>query len=192
MYELLGRGVEAGSGTVEPTSGKEGTMSADREVSRRLFLGALGAGSLARRAEAAAKKGDLPTTSRRVEKLFKAPGEMPNGLQTTADGLWVLDQKETNKTERRRRVDEEGAAVCRTRPVMCVAVNVEAADSQGGKTAQVLSQPICCRQPDNIYRDVVQSQTSRVARDQGAHLFRVLYGIAVRLNAPTRPGLGGE
>ena len=80
-------------------------MSATREISRRLFLGALGVTSLAYRAEAAAKKGDLPTTSRRVEKLFKAPGEMPNGLQTTDDGLWILDQKDPNKVHKVRYED---------------------------------------------------------------------------------------
>ena len=80
-------------------------MSANRDVSRRLFLGALGVTGLAQRAEAAAKKGDLPTTSRRVEKLFKAPGEMPNGLQTTDDGLWVLDQKDPNKVHKVRYED---------------------------------------------------------------------------------------
>ncbi len=80
-------------------------MPTTRALSRRLFLGALGVTSLAQRAEAAAKKGDLPTTSRRVEKLFLAPGEMPNGLQTTADGLWILDQKDPNKVHKVRYED---------------------------------------------------------------------------------------
>lgn len=30
----------------------------------------------------------------KVETAFKSPGPQPNGLQATADGLWILDQKD--------------------------------------------------------------------------------------------------
>jgi hypothetical protein len=29
----------------------------------------------------------------KVERMFKTPGPQPNGLQATAEGLWILDQK---------------------------------------------------------------------------------------------------
>jgi streptogramin lyase len=29
----------------------------------------------------------------RVERMFKTPGPQPNGLQATAEGLWILDQR---------------------------------------------------------------------------------------------------
>ena len=35
----------------------------------------------------------------RVEKLFKSPGSHPNGLQSTPDGLWCIDQAD-NKVYR--------------------------------------------------------------------------------------------
>lgn len=35
---------------------------------------------------------DLPTRSAKVETVFRSPGPQPNGLQATADGLWILDQ----------------------------------------------------------------------------------------------------
>jgi hypothetical protein len=48
---------------------------------RQLIAGAFGA-VIARAAERTPK----------VETVFKSPGPRPNGLQATADGLWILDQ----------------------------------------------------------------------------------------------------
>lgn len=69
----------------------------DRAVSRRAFLagvaGTVAAAKLARAQEA-------PTTTRRVEKLYKVAGSKePNDLQFVPEGLWVLDQVDqpTNK-----------------------------------------------------------------------------------------------
>ena len=28
----------------------------------------------------------------KVETVFKSPGQQPNGLQATAEGLWIMDQ----------------------------------------------------------------------------------------------------
>src|SRR5262245_43329061 len=33
----------------------------------------------------------------KVEVAFKSPGPKPNGLQATKDGLWIMDQGESNK-----------------------------------------------------------------------------------------------
>jgi len=35
---------------------------------------------------------DVPERRRKVETVFKSPGPKPNGLQATAEGLWILDQ----------------------------------------------------------------------------------------------------
>jgi streptogramin lyase len=40
----------------------------------------------------AAAKIDVPTRSVQVAQAFKSPGPKPNGLQATAEGLWILDQ----------------------------------------------------------------------------------------------------
>lgn len=45
----------------------------------------------------AGEKDQLPTVRKRIEKVFLAPGKMPNGLQAVADGLWILDQEDPNK-----------------------------------------------------------------------------------------------
>src|SRR4051812_12050549 len=34
----------------------------------------------------------------RIEKQFDAPGPQPNGMQATAEGLWILDQR-TNQAQ---------------------------------------------------------------------------------------------
>ena len=47
--------------------------------------------SLATAATALAAK-TLPTRHAKVETAFRSPGPHPNGLQATADGLWILDQ----------------------------------------------------------------------------------------------------
>src|SRR5260370_40464778 len=36
----------------------------------------------------------IPTRRAKVELLYDTPGHQPNGLQATAEGLWVLDQKD--------------------------------------------------------------------------------------------------
>lgn len=51
-------------------------------MQRRLFLG----GAAAAAAAPARKIG-------KVETLFKTPGPHPNGLQATAEGLWIIDQQ---------------------------------------------------------------------------------------------------
>ncbi len=35
---------------------------------------------------------NIPTRHAKVETVFRSPGPHPNGLQATADGLWILDQ----------------------------------------------------------------------------------------------------
>ena len=35
---------------------------------------------------------NIPTRYAKVETVFRSPGPHPNGLQATADGLWILDQ----------------------------------------------------------------------------------------------------
>jgi DNA-binding beta-propeller fold protein YncE len=42
---------------------------------------------------AAAAVSGFPTqVATRVERVFRTPGAAPNGLQSTSEGLWVLDQ----------------------------------------------------------------------------------------------------
>ena len=43
-------------------------------------------------AVAARGAGRLPSRSVKVETVFDSPGPKPNGLQATAEGLWILDQ----------------------------------------------------------------------------------------------------
>jgi streptogramin lyase len=69
----------------------------DRAVSRRAFLAGV-AGTVA--ASKLARAQEVPTTTRRVEKLYKVAGSKePNDLQFVPEGLWVLDQVDqpTNK-----------------------------------------------------------------------------------------------
>jgi outer membrane protein assembly factor BamB len=69
----------------------------DRAVSRRAFLaGVAGAVGVSRMAHGQ----EVPTSVRRVEKLYRVTGSKePNDLQFVAEGLWVLDQVDqpTNK-----------------------------------------------------------------------------------------------
>jgi outer membrane protein assembly factor BamB len=48
---------------------------------------------------------NVPVIRKRVEKVFLAPGKMPNALQATADGLWILDQVDPNKAHKVRFTD---------------------------------------------------------------------------------------
>lgn len=69
----------------------------DRAVSRRAFLGGVTAAIAAARL---AHTQEVPTMTRRVEKLYKVAGStQPNDLQFVPEGLWVLDQLDqpTNK-----------------------------------------------------------------------------------------------
>src|SRR5262245_7667175 len=81
-------------------------------VSRRMFLAASGFATLAsplagqtnqpnrtaNRADVKREdKSALPLVEKRVEKMFMAPGQHPNDLETVADGLWILDQADPNK-----------------------------------------------------------------------------------------------
>ena len=54
---------------------------------------------------AAADKDRIPTIPKRVEKVFLAPGKMPNGLQCAADVLWILDQADPNRVHKVRYED---------------------------------------------------------------------------------------
>ena len=69
----------------------------DRAVSRRVFItGVAGAVAASRLAHAQ----EAPTTTKRVQKLYKVTGStQPNDLQFVPEGLWVLDQLDqpTNK-----------------------------------------------------------------------------------------------
>src|SRR5437667_9623249 len=76
------------------------------KVSRRHFLEA--ASSIALAKAMAIKKEDksaLPVRSKRVEKVFMAPGQHPNDLETVPDGRRILDHAEPNKAANVR-VDE--------------------------------------------------------------------------------------
>lgn len=54
------------------------------QISRRDFLPLTAVATLAAKT--------LPVRQVRVETVFRSPGPQPNGLQATADGLWILDQ----------------------------------------------------------------------------------------------------
>src|SRR4029450_1069811 len=71
-------------------------MTTDRAVSRRAFLAGV-AGAVAAPLTYAQ---EVPTITKRVEKLYKIPAStQPNDLQFVPEGLWVLDQVDqpTNK-----------------------------------------------------------------------------------------------
>ena len=72
-------------------------MQAKSEVSRRGFLTAAGSLTVASRLGFAAGTKDAPVITKRVEKLYKAPGKQPNDLQDAPDGFWILDQVDPNK-----------------------------------------------------------------------------------------------
>jgi sugar lactone lactonase YvrE len=67
-------------------------------LSRRAFLSLAATPVAARRPEAAAQPPPLQPADvalrrpGKVEIAFKSPGPRPNGLQATADGLWIIDQ----------------------------------------------------------------------------------------------------
>jgi sugar lactone lactonase YvrE len=75
-------------------------------ITRRHFLAALAATRL-----------DVPVVSKRVEKRFQSPGEMPNALQCLADGLWILDQKDPNKAHKVRYEDGKVLAEIQTESI---------------------------------------------------------------------------
>jgi hypothetical protein len=64
-------------------------------VSRRSFLGLAAAAPMGASVGLAQPSTDAEIPRRRigpVEVAFKSPGPRPNGLQATADGLWIIDQ----------------------------------------------------------------------------------------------------
>jgi sugar lactone lactonase YvrE len=66
-------------------------------VSRRSFLGLAAAAPMAgAHGDLVQPRADTAAIPRRrtgpVEIAFKSPGPRPNGLQATADGLWIIDQ----------------------------------------------------------------------------------------------------
>ncbi len=86
--------------------------------SRREFLTALAAAGFAARAVAASEDKDkLPLVSKRLEKVFLAPGKMPNGLQAAPDGLWILDQEDPNKVHKVRYEDGSVLAELQTESI---------------------------------------------------------------------------
>ena len=69
----------------------------ERAVSRRVFLAGMASAIAASRV---AHAQEIPTITKRVEKLYKVAGSKePNDLQFVREGLWVLDQVDqpTNK-----------------------------------------------------------------------------------------------
>jgi streptogramin lyase len=68
-------------------------------MKRRVFLAAAAvAAAPALRAAPARNLTTIPVRKAgKVETVFKSPGPQPNGLQATADGLWIMDQGEANK-----------------------------------------------------------------------------------------------
>ncbi len=85
------------------------------ELSRRDFLTALAAAGVAR--AAVEEKEKLPVIPKRLEKIFLAPGKMPNGLQCVADGLWILDQEDPNKVHKVRYEDGRVLAELQTESI---------------------------------------------------------------------------
>ncbi len=81
-------------------------MPIEANVSRRLFLGVLAGSEMNWRALVSGtdEKEKLPVIPKRLERAFRAPGEMPNGLQAVSDGLWILDQVDPNKAYKVRTV----------------------------------------------------------------------------------------
>ena len=79
-------------------------MTTNSDVSRRAFLTALTVMAAGSRSSAAIsdkeQKAKLPVIPKRLEKAFLAPGNMPNGLQAVAGGLWILDQEDPNKVHK--------------------------------------------------------------------------------------------
>jgi len=84
-------------------------------ITRRNFLASLAAARLA--AAAVEDKEKVPVVSKRVEKVFQAPGKMPNGLQCMADGLWILDQEDPNKAHKVRYEDGKVLAEIQTESI---------------------------------------------------------------------------
>src|SRR5260370_19570414 len=68
-------------------------------VSRRRFLAATSSAAFTSCLAAMTEedKARLSVVPKRLEKAFKAPGRMPNDLQAASDGLWILDQVDSNK-----------------------------------------------------------------------------------------------
>jgi hypothetical protein len=64
---------------------------------RRDFLRAGGLLVYASHAWSSDDKDKLPVIAKRVEKAFRAPCKMPNDLEASPDGLWILDQVDPNK-----------------------------------------------------------------------------------------------
>jgi streptogramin lyase len=60
---------------------------------------------------------EVPVRKPRVETVFKSPGPKPNGLQATAEGLWILDQGDN----RAYLVKYEGGALVRKLDTDCKA-----------------------------------------------------------------------
>jgi hypothetical protein len=72
-------------------------MATERAVSRRRFLGVVGAFA-ASRGVGLTGAANPSVISKRVEKLYKVEGcRQPNDLQFVPDGLWILDQVDPNK-----------------------------------------------------------------------------------------------
>ena len=67
------------------------------DLSRRKFIAGAAGLMASLRLPAADEKANLPLISKRVEKLFKAPGKQPNDLAFVPEGLWILDQVDPNK-----------------------------------------------------------------------------------------------
>src|SRR2546425_5355632 len=96
-------------------------MDIRNAVSRRHFLAAssvaLASPLLAQAPRRVVKKEDksaLPLISKRVEKVFMAPGQHPNDLETVEDGLWILDQADPNKAHKVRWEDGKVMAEVQT------------------------------------------------------------------------------
>ena len=97
-------------------------MRMTNNLSRRHFLAAAGSVTLISRLQAQASKKNvkredklaLPLIAKRVEKVFLAPGEHPNDLETVGDGLWILDQADPNKAHKVRWEDGKVLAEVQT------------------------------------------------------------------------------
>jgi hypothetical protein len=73
-------------------------------LTRRVLLGGAAAPLFAKR--------DVPSRKVRVKTMFPSPGPVPNGLQATAEGLWILDQGDNHAYL----VDYSGGKVLRKLP----------------------------------------------------------------------------
>ncbi|MBI1356446.1 MAG: hypothetical protein GC160_19055 [Acidobacteria bacterium] len=99
----------------------------------------------------------VPTRQAKPERMFDSPGGHPNGLQATADGLWILDQGDNHaylvswkkgkllrsletESDRGSGIGFDGSAIWIASTYNCKTIK---ADPKTGKTLAVFETPGC-------------------------------------------------